>query len=575
MSSIVRRLYYHHHHTPLPRVLVGVMDSWDWSMAISGLDTSSYDTSFSVAWSLCGQFIARLTEDIVEIWDPLTFQLLSTLQPTEPTSQLVGLPAYSPDGHSLACTSDAAIIIWDIQTGGVAKEIQHILSPEFPPEQLFCGWLDEVPLVWSSDARLIGTILSDQGAHMWFILRYDVTSGTALPPIMLQSEDKPWLWAHNESFWVMTTVWGERACTINISEVGCSLAKIKSFSIQLEDNNYRIKSFSPAVYRISILGHHQLCILDIQKSGSLLDKEGDFHSHSFSSDGGHFAASLKGYIHIWKYKNSHYIPWRKFPSRALACSELLFSPTSPLILGIFEETLKLWHWSGPSITSKTDSQQLSIVSSSGAYVTTANYEESTITITKTPSQTPSQFIDTGMMITALALIGNVLLAVDSQVAMGWLLTEEGLVNNVLGDRRASRGDSIWVTPLGGLDFTSFLLQDQAGVSGPCIYATWDTEVGVPQEPWYPFWFIYRGWHHLYNRFVHGAFPKDNWKLSEITLEEGWVKDRDGQHLLWLPIDWEMGMGITDGQDGEIVGWFPDIPTIQFESPGRYSIIVKP
>ena len=61
----------------------------------------------------------------MEIRDQLTLELISILQPAETILYLTGPLAYAPDGRSIACASDTAIIIWDIQTGGVAKEIKH------------------------------------------------------------------------------------------------------------------------------------------------------------------------------------------------------------------------------------------------------------------------------------------------------------------------------------------------------------------------------------------------------------------------------------------------------------------
>jgi len=81
-----------------------------------------------VTWSPCGQFIAVQTKEVVEIHDGLTFELISTLQPAKPTFQLMGIAAYSPDGHFLACVSNTAIIIWDIQTGGWPKKF-NVMGP--------------------------------------------------------------------------------------------------------------------------------------------------------------------------------------------------------------------------------------------------------------------------------------------------------------------------------------------------------------------------------------------------------------------------------------------------------------
>ncbi|KAF9784562.1 hypothetical protein BJ322DRAFT_985598, partial [Thelephora terrestris] len=117
-SSIVRRLYYQRCRgdTCLPRVVVGAPDSWDQAVSFS-----NKDRYVSCIWSPCGRFIAAQTPITVEIRDQLTAELLTTLQPPE-TIHLEGPLAYSPDGRSLACASDTSILIWDLQTGGVAGE---------------------------------------------------------------------------------------------------------------------------------------------------------------------------------------------------------------------------------------------------------------------------------------------------------------------------------------------------------------------------------------------------------------------------------------------------------------------
>ena len=542
-------------------------------MAISGIDPPDCNTS-PTAWSPCGQFVAMLIKGTVEIRGPLTFELLSTFQPAEPTSELVGPLSYSPDGHSLACASSNAIVVWDIQTGGVIREINYNITPA-------TKWWQESKLVWSLDGWLIS--IMHQSHNLSVVYSYDVALGMVLSSHPSQSKGQ-YLWAHNKSF-LMVELDCE-ASMINIFEVGGTLTKIKAFPIQLGKSGYRIESFSPTTYHVSLSGHYQLLIIDIRKSRGLLDEGclpyGGFKTHTFSSDGGHFAASSDNGIHIWEYNDDCYTLWRKFPSWISSCTNLLFSPTSPLILGDFEGVLKLWKWDGPSITSTIHCQQLSIFSSSGAYIITASYEESTVTITNTLSKTPSQLIDTDMEISGLALVGNVLLVMDLQAIVAWQLTEDGLVNNVLGKRRASHSDSIWAALLDSLDNETLLIKDQTGMIGsygstPQIYETQCEDVfELPEgpNPWYPFWFIFRGWHHLCDSFMHGTPLGTDPGPSEVTLKEGWVEDHKGRHLLWLPFEWEMGIAIEDGLNGEVVGLIPQSSTVHFESPGRYSIIVK-
>ena len=61
----------------------------------------------------------------MEIRDPLRFELLSTLVPTEPARESMDQLAYSMDGRLTTSVFGTLLIIWDIQTGGVAKEIEH------------------------------------------------------------------------------------------------------------------------------------------------------------------------------------------------------------------------------------------------------------------------------------------------------------------------------------------------------------------------------------------------------------------------------------------------------------------
>ena len=120
VSSIIRKLYYHQHITRSPKVVIGTPESWTQTIGVSGKD--GYHGL--CIWSPCGRFVAARTSKAVEIRNQLTMELITNLQTTEANPHLTGPLAYSPDGRSIACASTTAILIWDIQTGGVAKEIE-------------------------------------------------------------------------------------------------------------------------------------------------------------------------------------------------------------------------------------------------------------------------------------------------------------------------------------------------------------------------------------------------------------------------------------------------------------------
>ena len=573
--SIIRELYYHRRIVRSP-VVIGTPESWPQTIAISGKD-QYYGLC---AWSPCGRFVAAQTWETVEIRNQLTLELITTLQPAETIPHLAGPLAYSPDGRSIACASDTAIIIWDIQTGGVAKEVE-------------CG-PGHISLVWSSDGRTLCTIdqeglskvgdtkqLKVQQDQMTFIVHiYDISSGTALSPSTLQSGNNPHLWTHDEYFWVMTTVRHiYRDNTIEIFRVGSTLAKIHSFSFP-SLSIARIGTFSPATRRISILTDKTLRISDIRNSKCLLDTAGHFLSHCFSSDGSLFAASKESGVHIWKYTSVDYTPWKEFRCRGLSNSPLQFSPTPSSLLGYSGDILQVLRLHEFSTALQRHRQQYMGLSRSGARVATARKLENTVTIIDL-AQASSQFIDTDVAIEGLIITGNVLLVAGSGQLVAWLLTEEGLVDGVVGDRRVGRSDSIWTIPLPlpcG-DSWTFSVEGQVGVikpKGNALHA-YHTKTGkvfhptqAPRHPsggWYHFTeaLCGRDYFRYHNLSKRNPPPEESWQISPATLREGWVKDPEGKHRLWVSVEWRT--------DWDPVDWRHDITT-QFSYLGGRSVLIK-
>jgi hypothetical protein len=262
------------------------------------------------------------------VWDPLIYPLFL--------------------GHhvvSLLPPSNTAMVFWDIQTGGVAKDIKRSGANRPSP-------------VWLLDGKVIGTMSWDWSARNWVVYLHNIVLGTTQSPGVLQSMKEPYLWAHDQSLWAMAMTQDSEACTLDIFEVGHALTKVKSFAIQLKGHNSSIEAFSPTMYHISI-SHYgsgdRLLIVDIQNSEVLLDKGQQCFAHCFSSNGSLFAASSPLDVHIWKYDSGSYTPWREFPLLANPdpSSYSQFSPTSSSILGHFQDILWLWHFDGPSIAPTT------------------------------------------------------------------------------------------------------------------------------------------------------------------------------------------------------------------------------
>jgi len=561
VSSIVRKLYHDQRITHFPKVVIGTPDSWDPTMAISNND----DYNGLCAWSPCGRSVAAQTGKAVEIRNQLTLELVTILQPPETIPHLTSPLAYSPDGRSIACASDTAIVIWDIQTGGVAKKVD-------------CS-ANNISLVWSSDGRTICTINSEDQVTL-VVHTYDVSSGTTSSPGTLQSRDKPHLWTHDESFRVMVAVEHSDGCnTVGIFEIGSTLTEIESFPI--EEPSSGIRSFSSTTHCISISIGNALRILDIRNSRRLLDGKGHFIFHCFSSDGSFFAASQESGVYIWKYTSGHYILWRVFRCQGWSNSPLQLSPTSSSILGHSGNILQVLRLHELPTASETRRQQYVGLSRSGTRIATAHKLESTVTIIDLLTQTPSQSIDTGVGIVGLVLTGNVLLVAGSGKLVAWLLTGEGLVDGVIGDGMVGQGNSIWTVPLPQWDpdWWIFLVEGQLGVIKPDgdslhVYCTETGDVLLPvQAPrdfssrWYHFNEPLWGRHYLrcHNLSQCDNPPQDGWQTSRATLQQGWVKDAEGKHRLWVPVEWRM--------DWDPADWRHDVTT-QFSYLGGRPVLVK-
>src|SRR5882757_2163493 len=233
LSSTVRKLYYSQQPHPSPRVVIGVPDSWD-SSTVASPKHSRY---LSSTWSPCGQLVATVTEEGVEIWDAHALKPLSTLHSAKLKTRLRGGLGYSPDGHSLAGCSDTAIMIWDTQTGGEITKIPC----EVPR--------DGLELAWSLDGRTVGAVLP-QGGGTFTVQIFDIGTGISLFATTLQSQQKPHLWPHGSFFQITTIAGGHQGCRVNIFEVGSTLTRTKSFPLKF--SHWNIGAFSPETYQVSV-----------------------------------------------------------------------------------------------------------------------------------------------------------------------------------------------------------------------------------------------------------------------------------------------------------------------------------
>ena len=558
VSSTIKELYHHRQIARFPRVAIGAPIAWDPHIAISGKNRYIG----LCAWSPCGRFVAAQTDKAVEIRNQLTLELITILQPPETIPDLTGPLAYSPDGRSIACTSNTTIIIWDIQTGGVAKEIG-------------CS-ANNTSLVWSSDGQTICTI-SPGNRRNFVVHAYNVSSGTISSPGTLFSGHSPHLWTVDKSFRVVVTVGSEcHIDTIDIFEVGSTLTKIQSFPLLL--SNVKAVSFSPTTHHISISDENTLSIFDIRNSECLLCIMDNLPSHYFSPDGSHLVASQNETVWVWNHDSGHYILCGESQCQVFSDPPLQFSPTSSSILGHSGNILQVWHLHGFPTVIKTPHQQEYVgISRSGTRIATARKMEITVTITNILAQPRSQSIDTDMEIEGLVLTGNVLLVASAKQLVAWLLTDEGLVDGVIGDREVGRGDSIWTRRF--QHDCMFRVEGQVGVikiDGNVlhVYCTYTGEVLHPTQAHQDFcgyWdrlddlHLGRSYLRFRNLSQYNIPFEDRRKTSRATLQEGWIKDAEGKHRLWIPVEWRTDWDPED--------WLHDV-MIQFSRLGGRPVLIK-
>ena len=566
ISSIVRKLYYDRCHgiTRFPRVVIGTPDSWDPTISFSCDELYG-----SCTWSPCGRSIAARRHNVIEIRNPLTFELLTILQSTRDATEYRGPLTYSPDGRSIASGFPDTIIIWDIQTGGVTKQIT-------------CGG-DASSLVWSLDGERIGVTLYS-GLRTRSVETYDAVSGVQLVTKEFWGDPYFCLWACQESFRLVEVQ--PFHSTATVYEIGLGSIVIQSSHSTTPSVAIAATTFSPSTYHILLHDEHNLYrIIDIQTSDCLLELHGFVGLAEFSADGSLFATLVEDTFSVWRYTSDSYALLRNYP-RGLYISSLYFSPTSSSILTRSLDVLQVRRLDDPPLTPVTCRQHVAI-SGSGTYIATARESEETVTTISLRSQAPVQVIDTGGKVDGMVITGNILLVASSETVTAWLVMGEGRVDSPFDSKGACRSDSIWSTssPSGYPRQLHFKFGRKVGAIGtynrdidPFIYHTGTGNVldrtHIPQHfscSWISFYepMSFQDHHHLHypNLSPRDPLPENDWPISYTAMKEvGWVMDPEGRHRFWFPVEWRKSWRREN--------WYYDITTLFFNNGEKQPVVIK-
>jgi len=586
-ESIVRNHYYQWtlgHHTP--HILCGIPRSWEHPAVVNGRYRS-------YAWSPCGQFLSAQTPTSVEIWDSLTLEKQSSLQlprpahTNEPPSPISDTLSYSPDGHSLVSFSGSAITTWDIQTGGVVKEIK-------------CSDIGIHPrsLVWSLDGQTIGAIFPRE-AGTWVVCTYDIDLGVKVSTCTLQSFCKPQLWPQNNTLQIMTILPSEDSqAIVNIFEIWPTFinAPTKSFPIELNLSHvkHHTISFSPAVCRISAITKDQplqkIVILDIQSSKILLLEEGYFTSTCFSPDGSLVLASTSSSdTYIWRhYSEEGYTLWMRYPDWSNFLSDAqnyqLFSPTLSSVLISRSSCFEMKQLDDSGTTHRNRYWYYEQFSTYGTYVVTAPDGGQIVTITNL-NEIHSQSIKPGFSVCGLFLTGNVLFVLGHDKFAGWCLTEEGIINYAPGNGVSGKDGRLWTISNPGWSPQFWNNSRVGAVRSPGQYALcYNLKTGekldfVPDTApsiFSPYWvgfdsgpgnFEGKFRFFSYCRFpLYNNPPKKNLSIVIPWYADGWVKYPEGkhQHKFWLPTHWRSNRYWAH--------WLNDVTTLRLDTTSGLVII---
>jgi len=325
----------------------------------------------------------------------------------------------------------------------------------------------------------------------------------------------------------------------------------------------------------------------------LLEEKGRFLCSCFSSNGSLFAASKGNTVYIWKHTFGGYTQEKEIWCQD-SINSLQFSPTSSSILSHSKNVLQVWRLRNPPANPKTRRQQRTALSRSGRRVAISHQFGTIITILDPHSHGPPLLIHTGVAIEGFLLTSNVLLVVGLGQVVAWLIVEEGLLNGALDGRMLNCSDRLWVISLTSPNRSDNTLAGSyprpkpklaLHVEGQIAVITNDTngfflyhtETGevleAPQTPprrsgpWLDLATGLCGRHHHYchNLPQFNTPSESGWRPSEATLRDGWVKDPEGRHRLWLHVEWRKSWDLAD--------WCHDITTQSGIIEGQ-SVIVK-
>lgn len=333
-------------------------------------------------------------------------------------------------------TTDGMLVIWDVQTGILIREID-------------VGSFGKV--VFSGD-QIIAIDGKDTG-HC----SYSVLSGIRLGEDCIGLPRGEALGAHwicNGSLRLATKFETSGRLGINIRELhptsDPSYPVIRTFSIPPRDGEF---CFSPASFHAAFFTTTRIDIFNVQSSRVLLHTEVEqllITLGCFSPSGSFFACGTADcQIYVWKNGSAGYVPWTTLQPR-LPFFGFSFSPTKASILTWGQKGIQLLSLGNPNSflppninNPPQNKNHLVACSLDGKHIAATQQGEGVITLLDPLLATPLQFATVDDQVFDLRIIGNTVIAVNGFNIFRWDLELGETGSGVGGARRG-----VTIEPLG-------------------------------------------------------------------------------------------------------------------------------
>ena len=415
-ESIVWALYGQQ-VSPLARVIQGVPNSWDPSIASKWFP----NTISAAVWSSCSRFIAAADERSSKavVLDAVTLEQLYTLELPSIGGTLRYL-VFSPNGCLLTGYSYTAncIVTWDLQTGGVITNTNTT------------GICNSIS--YAECGAVLGSLFNGNTVIIYNVLSGTHISSHSLPGLAIKT-----IWSHGKHFQFVTGELG----TIFTWEVGvtslCAPTKISSLAIPDDFSSYdHVLSFDCS--QLACIKQEKVLVWDTQHNKVLLDSTevNKLCELTFSLDGYFFiCGSHNAELYIWKKSSDGYLPHKKLITNSDRATPIV-SPNGQSIVSFGDQILQLWNTTSSTTSlSRVSSQyreQYSHdlffeISPDGSLVAATLRLSHVVTILDAKSGDPWLVIEMDTMICGMRITENKVFVVGDGKVIAWDLPERSCI----------------------------------------------------------------------------------------------------------------------------------------------------